>query len=144
MRRVSALAFVVIAAVSTTAFVVSHAAGSWKGKVAGKDDSKITGDASMAPTADGKGTEVSVMIMGDVGGSTRPWHIHMGSCAKGGGVLGGRQSYTPITVDGSGHGMSKAILAMVTPDTGSYYVNIHDSAGNMGKTVGCGDLTMSK
>jgi len=140
MRRPAVIAAAIaLAAVTTTASAVALSA-SWKGKVTGKGASKITGDASITPTADGKGAEVNVMIMGDTPGATRPWHIHIGSCAQGGGVLGGGRAYTPITIDASGHGMSKATLPVAAPDTGSYYVNIHESAGNMGSIVGCGDL----
>lgn len=140
MRRLSG-ATVALAVFSTSAFALTASSANWAGKLAGNDGAKVTGEASMKPTADGAGTEVNVMLMGDAAGTTRPWHVHIGSCAKGGGVLGGGSSYTPITTDGSGHGMTKATLPIATPDTGSYYVNIHESAGNMGKIVACGDLT---
>lgn len=142
MRRLS-WATVGLAVLSTSAFALTTHYASWSGKIAGNEGAKITGEVSMQPTADGAGTDVSVMLMGDAASVTRPWHVHMGSCAKGGGVLGGGKSYTPITTDGSGHGMSKSTLPIATPDTGSYYVNIHESAGNMGKIVACGDLTKS-
>lgn len=140
MRRFAVIAAgVAVVTVTSVAFAVS-AHASWSGKIAGKDGSKITGEATMKSTADDAGAEVNVMIMGDEAGVTRPWHVHIGSCAKGGGVLGGGKSYTPVAMDGSGHGMSKATLPIAVPDTGSYYVNIHESAGNMGKIVACGDL----
>lgn len=143
MRRSSlATALVALAIASTAAVAMSPFHLEWEGKIAGKDGSKITGEASMKEGADGKTTEVNVMLMGDENGATRPWHVHVGSCAKGGGVFGGGKSYTPITTEGMGHGMSKAILPVALPDTGSYYVNIHESAGNMGKIVACGDLMM--
>lgn len=143
MRRSSLLAVAAaLAATSSVALAVALPAMSWSAKIAGTEGGAITGDATMKPTADGKGTEVSVMLMGDAAGATRPWHVHIGSCAKKGGVLGGGAAYTPITVDASGHGMTKATLALPSPDTGSYYVNIHESAGNMGKIVACGDFAM--
>ncbi len=141
MRRLAVIAAGVALATVATAASALVLATSWKGKVSGRGDSKITGDAAITASADGKGAEVNVMIMGDTPGVTRPWHIHIGSCTQRGGVLGGGQAYTPITVDASGHGMSKATLPVAVPDTGSYYVNIHESAGNMGSIVGCGDLT---
>jgi hypothetical protein len=141
MRRLTLMtAVVALVAVASTASAVAGAV-SWKGKVTGRGGSKLTGDVSITPTADGKGAEVNVMIMGDTPGVTRPWHIHIGSCTQRGGVLGGGAAYTPIAVDGSGHGMSKAILPVAVPDTGSYNVNIHESASNMGTIVGCGDLS---
>ncbi len=141
MRRSSlATALIALAISSTAALAVPPYHLMWSAKIAGKDGSKITGEASMKAGADGATTDVSVMLMGDDAGATRPWHVHVGSCAKGGGVFGGGKSYTPITSEGTGHGMSKATLPVAIPDTGSYYVNIHESAGNMGKIVACGDM----
>ena len=142
MRRSHTLtAVLALAITSSVAFALAPMVANWSGTITANNGGKITGDASMKPTADGTGTEVNVMLMGDAASVTRPWHVHIGSCAKGGGVFGGGKSYTPIATDASGHGMTKAILAVPTPDTGSYYVNIHESAGNMGKIVACGDLT---
>lgn len=106
--------------------------------ITGKDGAAIHGSAAVK-SADAK-TDVEVKLMGDVAGSVRPWHIHMGSCEKSGGVFGGGRSYTPITIDGKGDGTSKVTLAVALPDTGSFYVNIHESSANMSKIVACGDL----
>jgi superoxide dismutase, Cu-Zn family len=141
MRRTYwTVAAIAMTVTSTVALAITTAA-TWTGKLAGKENEKIMGEATMKPSADGAGTEVSVMLMGDSASASRPWHVHVGSCATGGGVFGGGKSYTPITSDASGHGMSKATLAVTTPDTGSYFVNVHESAANMGKIVACGDLT---
>lgn len=113
----------------------------WGGTLTGTGDHKITGTIAVVPAGDGKAT-ATVRFTGDAPGVTRPWHVHVGSCAKGGGVLGGAANYTPITVDGSGAGSSTANLPVAAPDSGSYYVNIHESAANMRSIVACGDLTM--
>ena len=124
---------------SSVAFAVTSAAH-WMGSVTGKNGAKTTGSAMMMATTDGKGTEVTIDIKGETAGATRPWHVHVGTCAKGGGVFGGGRSYTPMTIDGSGAGASKATLAVAVPDTGSYHVNVHESAANMANIVACGDL----
>lgn len=142
MRRSSLVTTLAALAIASTAAVaMSPLHLEWEGKIAGKDGSKITGEATMKEGEDGKSTVVEIMLVGDENGATRPWHVHVGSCAKGGGVFGGGKSYTPVATSG-GHGMSKATLPVAVPDTGSYYVNIHESAGNMGKIVACGDLMM--
>ena len=46
--------------------------------------------------------------------------------------------------DAKGAAESKATLALPLPDTGSYYVNIHESSTSMGKIVACGDLKADK
>lgn len=103
----------------------------------GKDGAAVHGSGAIK--AD-KTTEVELKLMGDVAGSVRPWHIHVGSCTKAGGVFGAARSYTPITIDAKGEGAGKVSLTAVLPDTGTYYVNIHESSANMGKIVACGDL----
>jgi len=59
----------------------------------------------------------------------RPWHIHIGSCASAGGVLGGGKSYTPITVDAAGAGSSRATLPIALPDTGAVFRCEPDGSG---------------
>ena len=138
MRRTLSIA-AAIALTSSVAFgLVAH--GHWAGTISGKDGMKITGTAMMMDAKEAGSTEVTVQLKGDDAGIVRPWHIHTGSCEKGGGVWGGGKSYTPITVDDKGNGMSKAMIAAMPADTGHYYVNIHESAANMSKIVACGDL----
>lgn len=108
--------------------------------LAGKDGRKTRGTASVTPSKDGAGTEVTVTIADDTPGATRPWHIHTGSCEKSGGVVGGGRAYTPIVIDDKGQCSGKATLAVVLADTATYYVNIHDAAASMGTIVACGDL----
>lgn len=133
-----------LALLTLPAFTYATAASMWMGKVAGKDGAALSGDVQMNPGSDANTTVVELTIKGDAASGTRPWHIHIGSCAKPGGVLGGGRSYTPIALDASGNGTSKATLPIAMPDTGSYYVNIHEGAANMSKIVGCGDLMFHK
>jgi superoxide dismutase, Cu-Zn family len=130
-----------IALCSSIALAVAPMAMKWEGALKGNGESKITGAIAVMPAGDGK-AEATVTFDGDTPGVTRPWHVHIGSCAKGGGVLGGGAAYAPIVVDDKGKGASKAMLPVAAPDTGSYYVNIHESRANMGSIVACGDLKM--
>ncbi len=123
----------------STAFV-SVSISDWTAQVAGRDGRKVSGTATAKPTADGKGSDVQVTITGDTPGATRPWHIHTGSCAASGGVVGGGRAYTPMTIDAKGNGSAKATLTVPLADTATYYVNIHDAAAAMGVIVACGDL----
>ena len=108
--------------------------------LAGRDGRKITGAATARPSADGKGTEVTVMLDGDTPGATRPWHVHSGSCKQSGGVVGGGRAYSPIVIDAKGQGKGTATIPVSLADTATYYVNIHDAAAAMGIIVACGDL----
>jgi hypothetical protein len=140
--RVLKTALTLAACSGMTAFaaVRVHPNAEWRATIAGKDGRKVTGTASANPTADGTGTDVVVTIDGDTPGATRPWHVHAGSCATSGPVLGGARAYTPMAIDGKGYGRATATIAMALSDTGSYYVNIHDAAAAMGIIVACGDL----
>lgn len=112
----------------------------WSATLVGRDGRKVSGSATARPTSDGKGTEVAVTIDGDTPGATRPWHVHSGSCAQSGGVVGGGRAYTPITIDAKGKGSATATVPTALADTAIYYVNIHDSAAAMSIIVACGDL----
>lgn len=136
--RTALAATLALAAVSIAATAIVRV--EWGGTIAGKDGRKITGIATAKPTADGAGMEVQVTLDGDTPGATRPWHIHSGSCAKSGGVVGGARAYTPMAIDPKGHGSAKATLPQALPDTGTYYVNIHDASAAMSIIVACGDL----
>ncbi len=145
MRRSSILsAVVLLAASSSLAFGLAVRHGGWTAAIAGKDGSTIKGSATMHAGKDAATTEIMVKYAGDAPSTTRPWHVHMGSCAKAGGVWGGGKAYTPLVGDAKGAADGKATVAMALPDTGSYYVNIHESSTNMGKIVACGDLKADK
>jgi hypothetical protein len=129
---------------SSVALALTVNPGHWMGTVSGLDDAKTTGTGMMMPTADGAGTDVTLDLKGETAGVTRPWHVHLGTCAKGGGVFGGGRAYTPITVDDKGNGSGKATLMVAVPDTGTYHINVHESSANMSKIVACGDLSLMK
>ncbi len=142
MRR----SFWVAAALTLTSSIAlaRTAQSHWMGAITGTDGAKTTGMAMMMAGKSAATTEVTVDIKGETAGVTRPWHIHTGSCVKGGGVFGGGRAYTPISIDEKGSGSSTATLPVALPDTGSFHVNVHESATNMSKIVACGDLTSGK
>ncbi|WP_337170845.1 hypothetical protein [Gemmatimonas aurantiaca] len=141
MRSTSRLAGLLIPAVLISSIAATRVPlTEWTAKIAGKEGRKVTGSATVKPTADGKGIDVHVTLDGDTPGATRPWHIHTGTCANGIAVFGGPRAYTPIAIDAKGHGEAKVTVPAVPADTGSYNVNIHDSAAAMGIVVACGDL----
>ena len=118
--------------------LVRHLA--YDGMVMGVGGSKIRGEIAMERGGKPKTTLATVEYKGDVAGAVRPWHVHVGSCAKGGPVFGSPAAYTPLTVSATGTAKGKATLAITIPETGDYYVNVHESATAMGKIVACGDL----
>lgn len=140
-----ALATAVTLATSSTAVAsvsrsVHRLHEAWEGVIAGKGGSTIKGEAEMEEGKAAKTTNISIKFAGDTPGSTRPWHVHVGSCAKGGPVFGDAKAYTPLVADAKGNAQGKAMLQVALPDSGYYYVNVHESATQMGKIVACGDL----
>ena len=130
----------ILTASSSLAHAMTRLHDSWDGLIVGKNGSKIRGVASMAAGKTDGTTLAEVKYKGDRAGVTRPWHVHIGSCAKGGPVLGDASAYSALRVAATGDAEGKATLRLALPDSGRYYVNIHESPTNMGTIVACGDL----
>ena len=116
----------------------------WDGMVLGVGGSKIRGEVEMVAGKTPGTTAVEVSVARDAAGAVRPWHVHVGSCAKGGPVLGAAAAYPTLRVNGKGAAEGEATLRLALPDSGSYYVNIHESASAMAKIVACGDLLLEE
>ena len=129
---------------SSLAYGLARRHDAWDGIVMGKGGSKIRGVISMIGGKTAGTTDAEVKYTGDVAGVTRPWHVHIGSCAKGGAVFGSATAYKLLRVNAKGAAEGKATLRVALPDSGSYYVNVHESATNMSKIVACGDLLLEE
>ncbi|QJR34630.1 hypothetical protein [Gemmatimonas groenlandica] len=116
----------------------------WDGMVMGVGGSKLRGEVEMVAGKTPGTTAVEVSFARDAAGAIRPWHVHVGSCAKGGPVLGAASAYPVLRVDGKGAAGGKATLRLALPDSGSFYVNVHESSSAMAKIVACGDLLLEE
>jgi len=125
---------------SAVLFALARPLTDYAATLIGKDGRKAQGTATVTPTKDGTGTEIAVTLADDTPGATRPWHIHIGTCEKSGGVVGGGRAYAAIVINDKGQGTGKATLAVALADTTTYYVNIRDAAAAMSTIVACGDL----
>jgi hypothetical protein len=85
-------------------------------------------------------TEAHVAIENAAPGGRHPWHVHMGQCGADRGILGPANAYPVLKVNGDGKADADAVLPLVMPRTGQYFVNVHASATNMGTIVACGNL----
>ena len=133
---------VMVLAVALTYAVRPHVA--WDGMVLGVGGAKIRGEVEMVAGKTPGTTAVEVSVARDAPGAIRPWHVHVGSCAKGGPILGAAAVYPTLRVNGKGAAEGEATLRLALPDSGSYYVNIHESASAMAKIVACGDLLLEE
>lgn len=111
----------------------------WTATINPMGGSGITGSAMVRPTSGGGSATVS--ISGAPPNSTLPWHVHSGTCATGGGVVGAAAAYSPLSVGADGKATSTANVSAALDPAAKYHVNVHKSASDMGTIVACGDLT---
>ena len=144
MHPVSVLS-VAFLTTASVAFGMARLHEAWEGTLVGKNGSTLKGRVSMVAGKTAGTSTVEIKMSGDAAGVTRPWHVHVGSCAKGGGpVFADAKAYTPLTVDAKGSASGKATLRVALPDSGYYYVNVHESAAKMGSIVACADLLLDE
>jgi len=115
----------------------------WTATLEPKGDTQVRGTASvMAGSSEGTMT-AEVAITGGANNGTHPWHVHAGTCATGGDIVGPPTIYTPLKVDGTGAATGTSTVNIAAPSSGDYHVNIHLSPEAMGTIVSCGDLKTS-
>ena len=103
---------------------------------------QMRGSASMAPSTDGSGTNVTLSLANAAPGGLHPWAVHRGQCGAGAdnGVFGSSEAYRALEVEGDGLADGAAMLSLATPRVGSYFVVVHASAANPETVVACGNL----
>ena len=85
-------------------------------------------------------TVVMLKLTGAPPDAAFPWHIHEGPCGPGA-IVGGASSYKPITAGADSIATATATIPVVLDESKQYHVNLHASAAEMDKIIGCGDLT---
>ncbi|HET6275123.1 MAG TPA: CHRD domain-containing protein [Candidatus Cybelea sp.] len=124
------LAFVLAGALSTASAATSTATVT----INAQNASGESGTAML--TQQGSDVQVEIALTGTPATTPQPAHIHDGTCADLKGVV------YPLTnvVDGK----STTVVKDVTIDKllgGTYAINVHESAANLGKYVACGNIT---
>lgn len=98
----------------------------------------VTGTA-LASTGESR-TNVTVTIAGAPVGGEHPWHIHTGTCATGGPILGNPAAYPFLVPTAGGQDTRSATIDEVLLSVQSYHVNVHASPTDLDTIVACGDL----
>ena len=129
----------------TTALKPSDAARRNEWKASLFTPSGLAGAVQVRGTAvwsrDGDATSLAtVSISNATPGGSHPWHIHRGRCGDNGPIVGDASGYKPLAVDDKGNASATARLTMPLPESGSFYVNVHALATNMGTIISCGNL----
>ena len=117
----------------------------WNGTISSPPElagvSAIRGSGWMGPQEkNADRTEAEVSVSNAVPGGKHPWHVHRGRCGADQGIFGPADSYKPLEVNNDGRATSKAELAVATPRTGEFFINVHASRQNMSTIVACGNL----
>lgn len=121
-----------------TVSATTPVAATWRASLQSVNGTEVSGSATVTPAPNG--SIATVNIRSATPGAVHPWHVHVGTCASGGGIAGPASAYTPLTVTGGGNANSSASLPMTLDPTQSYHVNIHNSPSDMGTIIACGDL----
>lgn len=111
----------------------------WRGMLMPMNGSTVSGTVMVRPVSDAQ-TQATVTLAGAAPGSVLPWHIHSGTCAQPGGIVGPPTAYTAASVGADGTGTVVVTLPFATPTSGAYSVNVHASPSDMGTYVACADL----
>jgi hypothetical protein len=103
---------------------------------------QMNGSASMAPSATGPGTVVTLDLANAAPGGLHPWEMRLGQCgtAPDGGSFGAGSLYEPLEVGSDGRATATTTVPMSTPQSGRYYVVVHASQANARTVVACGNL----
>jgi hypothetical protein len=134
--RISAIAATLALCASTLALAADAKATY---QLSAQNGSGETGTIVLTPTADGKGTVVTVTTKGQ-GADPQPIHVHKGPCAK----LEPKPTYPLKTLQ---DGKSETTLAEVPMSTlldGDWAINVHKSTTEAAIYVACSDLTKPK
>ena len=103
---------------------------------------QMNGAASMAPSATGPGTVVTLDLANAAPGGLHPWEMRLGQCGTtpDGGPFGAGSLYDALEVGSDGLATATTTLPMATPQSGRYYVVVHASQANANTVVACGNL----
>jgi len=110
----------------------------WNAAIAPQGGSAVRGTTT-ATVREGH-TAANTSITGGTPGAVHPWHIHEGTCASGGPIVGTPNAYTPLQVASNGAATAEAHLMLTLNEARAYHVNVHASPTEMGNIIACGPL----
>jgi hypothetical protein len=85
-------------------------------------------------------TSSAINLIGGDSGGTHPWHIHEGTCATGGPIVGDPGAYPPLRPGQAGAATANARVRVQLVPGRDYHINVHRSPQALDQIIGCGDL----
>ncbi|HEY5944382.1 MAG TPA: hypothetical protein VIV40_02780 [Kofleriaceae bacterium] len=113
-----------------------HADISGTGQFAG-----IRGTSDIVLASDGQSFAVTTEITNAIAGNSYPWHVHFGTCAATGAIVGA-MVYPELVVAADGRAAASATVTAPLAAATPYSVNVHISADNLATIIACGDLVL--
>jgi hypothetical protein len=136
MRGLMLLAVFAIGACATVPIIEPQ---EWNATLSGTEnfaDARATVRAVSGPVQTG----VAINLAGGQPGGTHPWHIHEGTCATGGPILGAANAYPVLRPGSAGTATATAVVGALLIPGQDYHVNVHQAPGALGTIVACGNL----
>lgn len=130
----------IAAAVLAGTYVLGTAPGhasaepKWRARLVPAAGSKVQGGA-IAEARGSDSTRFTITIRDAAPNATFAWHMHSGTCASPGGVVG--SGYPELHSGPGGTAEAAVTLAVAAPASGSYLVQVH---GPTGAPISCGEL----
>jgi superoxide dismutase, Cu-Zn family len=116
----------------------------WQGVVTGvnQDWAHLSAEAAMRWVEGENSFTAGIALSGDEPGAVRPWHVHVNSCAEGGGIFGSDGDYPRLVVGADGTASVVTDVPQVPNPAVPYHVNVHLSQEEMGVVIACGDIVL--
>jgi hypothetical protein len=103
----------------------------------------VTGSATVLQVAGNTAFTASISLRNDLTGTARPWHVHFGTCATGGGIVGDDAAYPRLSIGTDGAAAATATIRNASLDPAAlYHVNVHESNAQFTTLIACGDLIL--
>lgn len=112
----------------------------WWGKIKGQNGSHIDGMVTMLANGDESKTQVDVVLKGDKPGASHPWSVRTGTCNKPGQIFGKAEWYKPLVADADGKSKSLTDIPLPVPDSGDFFITIHESSAKMRTIAACANM----
>lgn len=114
----------------------------WSAQLSARANTNVTGSATTRSVGIEGGTGTSsarIEISGATPGARHPWHVHTGTCATGGPIVGEANDYPILEIAVDGTDDATAAVGAGMSDEGRYHVNVHRSPADL-TVISCGDL----
>jgi Cu-Zn family superoxide dismutase len=117
----------------------------WTANVVGEPGyESLIGEATVTQGQNTDLFSVELVVRGDEPGAERPWHVHFGTCATSGVIVGSAEEYRPLAIDEGGFALGVARVTEPLDPRNDYHVNIHLSPASLSTIIACGRLDLAE